>query len=411
VSRAGEIIAGRYELEREIGSGGMGAVWKARHMTLGTPVAIKLIKAEAARHGSARGRFAREAVLAAKIKSAHSVKVIDHGEHEGLPFIAMEYLEGESLRHRIDRLGPLSLVETARVVRHVARALSQAHELGLVHRDIKPENLFLTRADDEEVIKVLDFGVVKVTDELSRDGVDPTKTGAMVGTPFYVSPEQARGLKTVDFRADLWSLGVVAFECLTGRRPFTAPALGPLIAKIMQGEIPKVSRVAPEANFAPEIDMWLANALCRDPARRFGSAREMAEAFSIASGVGESVPLESAASARWVPPPPSSHELQQTVALDSLSSETLALPEDPLSSMTLATPAPPSTPSPLLVSAPPEPAPLSVSAPPSRPPVPSAPPYTLASPGNKGGSSRMVALIALLVLGAAAFAIYLLAFK
>jgi serine/threonine-protein kinase len=407
VSRAGESIAGRYQLEREIGSGGMGAVWKARHVALGTPVAIKIIKAEAARYPSARARFAREAVLAAKIKSVHSVKVIDHGEHEGLPFIAMEFLEGESLRQRIDRFGPLSLADTARVVRHVSRALSHAHELGLVHRDIKPENIFITHADDEEVVKVLDFGVVKVTDELARDGVDPTKTGAIVGTPFYVSPEQARGLKTVDFRADLWSLGVVAFECLTGKRPFTAPALGPLIAKIMQGQVPRLTAALPGAGFPPDLDQWLTQALAREPAGRFASAREMAEAFTIASGVGESVPIDSPSMARWASAAPSSRELEQTVALSDAPlslGDTMALPEE-------APPEPPPAPPKAAPKAAPRAAPTAT---PTAAPAPAvAPaPFALDPPDARASqaSRPLVALVAVVLIGAAAAAIYVLAF-
>lgn len=292
VSREGEIVGERFRLERQLGSGAMGAVWLARHLTLGNPMAVKIIRAEAALNPQARARFEREAVLAARIRSAHVVTVVDHGLHDDLPYIVMEYLEGQSLRERLDSRGRLGLVETAMIVRHVARALVVAHEIGLVHRDIKPENLFIVSVDGDEVVKVLDFGVAKVSDEIMLDGVDPTRTGALLGTPFYLSPEQARGLRTLDHRADLWSLGVVAFECLTGRRPFAAHAMGPLIAKITVGPIPLPSQLAPELRLPLDVDRWMSQALCRDPIGRFASAMEMADAFGVATGVLDSIPTD-----------------------------------------------------------------------------------------------------------------------
>jgi serine/threonine-protein kinase len=291
VAERGVIVGGRYQLDRPLGDGAMGAVWLARHLTLGSAVAVKLIHAEAARNAEAVARFEREARLAASIRSAHVVQVMDHGHHDDLPFIVMEYLDGETLRARLRERQRLSLAETALVVRHVARALGAAHDLGLVHRDIKPENIFITPAEDdgEEVIKVLDFGVAKVSDEIAAGGVLPTRTGALIGTPFYVSPEQAQGLKTVGPWSDLWSLGVVAFECLTGRRPFEAPALGPLFAAILEGPIPVPSQVSPPGTLPPPVDGWIARALSREPATRFGSAREMAKAFMAAIGAAETI--------------------------------------------------------------------------------------------------------------------------
>ena len=290
----GQVIADRYQLEREIGQGAMGSVWLSKHLTLGTSVAVKLIAGEAARNADALARFAREAQLAARIRSRHVVQVLDHGHHDDLPFIVMEYLEGVSLRTRLDSAGRLSKLETTTIIRHVARALTHAHSVGLVHRDIKPENIFITAGEEEgeKVYKVLDFGVAKVTDELAQTGVNPTRTGAMLGTPHYLSPEQAQGLKTLDFRSDLWALGVLAFECLAGLLPFEAPALGPLIAMITLAPIPVLSKVAPGAMITPELDAWMLQALCRDPDGRFGSAKEMAEAFVFAAGMTGSMPAE-----------------------------------------------------------------------------------------------------------------------
>jgi serine/threonine-protein kinase len=286
----GRVISDRYRLIRLVGKGGMGSVWLAEHTTLRSEVAVKLIDSELGRLPQPRARFLREAQLAARIKSAHVVQVHDHGvTAEGQPYIAMEYLVGCSLRERMHERGRLSLQETARMVTHVCRALTGAHEAGLVHRDLKPENIFLARDADDEIVKVLDFGVAKATDALSNSGVDPTRTGALLGTPFYMSPEQAQGLKTVDHRSDLWSLGVVVFECITGLLPFSAPALGPLIGKILSAPIPSPSLAAPDARFPPEIDAWMARALARDPAARFASARELCESFLIAAGATDSL--------------------------------------------------------------------------------------------------------------------------
>lgn len=339
MARAGELIDGRYRLERKIGSGAMGGVWLAEHVTLETPVAIKLIHFEAARSARSLARFRREAVIAVKIQSAHVAKVLDHGEHDELPYIVMEYLEGESLRSRLDRERRLSVAATAKMLRHVSRALTRAHQLGLVHRDIKPENVFVTQVDFEETYKVLDFGVAKVTDELARTGMDPTRTGALVGTPYYLSPEQARGLKSVDHRADLWSMAVLTFECLTGQRPFRGAAMGPLIAQIIQGRIPIPSQAAPEARLPAEIDAWMAKGLTRDPSGRFASAKEAADAFTIAAGESESLPLPHPNSAATSTSPrdvsveasaPELSELDQTVSLAETASavhtaQTLAL--------------------------------------------------------------------------------------
>ena len=280
-----QVVAGKYRLIRILGKGGMGSVWLAEHLTLHTPVAVKLIDAEMAKNPGARARFDREAQLAARIRSAHVVKILDHGvTDDGLPYIAMESLAGESLRERLSARGRLTPAETAKIVSHICRALSRAHEAGLVHRDLKPENIFMAREDDGEIVKILDFGVAKATDMLAATGMDPTRTGTLLGTPYYMSPEQAQGLKSVDYRSDLWSVGVVAFECLVAKRPFTAPALGILIAKIMGAPAPTMAQSAPDANVSPELEAWMRKALCRDPAARFASAKELSDTFMIAAG-------------------------------------------------------------------------------------------------------------------------------
>ncbi len=284
----GQILSGRYRLVRVLDAGGMGTVWLAEHASLRVSVAVKIIDAELARTPDARARFDREAYVVARLRSAHVVKVLDHGVTEAdQPYIAMEHLAGESLRRRIAARGRLTPHETAAVLSGVARGLACAHDAGLVHRDVKPGNIFLAREDGDEVVKMLDFGAAKVNDALGLPGVSPTRTGTILGTPDYMSPEQAQGLKTVDRRSDVWSLGVVAYECLTGKRPFVARGLAPLVARIVGAPVPVPSEVAPEANLPPEIDAWMGRALARAPGDRFPSAGALAASFRAAAGASD----------------------------------------------------------------------------------------------------------------------------
>jgi eukaryotic-like serine/threonine-protein kinase len=273
----GYVLAGRYVLRDQIGQGGMGSVWRAEHTQLSSIVAVKLIDPQLARSEDAVARFRREAKASAALRSPHVVQIFDYGVEQGVPFIAMELLDGESLASRLHRTHHLSAGDTSWVMTHVARAVSKAHEAGIVHRDLKPDNVFLVRNDDETIAKVLDFGIAKAM------GVGPvgatssrTKTGALMGTPYYMSPEQAQGTKAVDYRSDLWSLGVIAFECILGRRPFESDALGDLLLRICVYPVPVPSSVGP---VPPGFDAWFAMACDRDPLRRFSSAREMAESL------------------------------------------------------------------------------------------------------------------------------------
>jgi serine/threonine-protein kinase len=271
------VIAERFRLIRPLGQGGMGSVWLAHHITLDVECALKFILAEAAAVDEVRGRFEREARAAAKLRSPHIVQVLDHGEWEGAPYIAMELLLGEDLATRLERKIRLTPKETVEIVAQVARALTRAHAADLVHRDLKPANLFLVPDDDREIVKVLDFGIAKSTSPL--DAGLTTKTGALLGTPAYMSPEQAQGTKKVDHRTDLWSLAVIAFECLTGQRPFDSPALGDLLMQIMTNPLPVPSQVAPVPR---GFDAFWLRAAARDPEARFQSARELAEALAEA---------------------------------------------------------------------------------------------------------------------------------
>jgi eukaryotic-like serine/threonine-protein kinase len=286
------VVAGRYELERVLGQGTTGAVWLARDRVGGNCIALKIASAEVAVHPAARDRFLREAKLAADLVGPHLVRVHDHGlTEQGAPFVAMEYVDGTNLAEELAARRRLSLDETLHVVSGVCAGLAVAHRGGIVHRDVKPQNILVARAVDEPrdedddllgTVKVSDFGCAKAADWLAGPYVDPTRTGDLVGTPCYMSPEQAMGRTAIDARADLWSVGVVAFECATGVRAFEAAALGPLVTKILTGPIPVPSRAAPEAALPREFDAWMARMLVRDPAARHASAEEVADSLAAA---------------------------------------------------------------------------------------------------------------------------------
>jgi serine/threonine protein kinase len=281
------LVAGKYEVLRLIGRGGMGSVWEGRHASLGTRVAIKFVDAEHADNDEARSRFLTEARAAAAIQSKHAIQIFDHGvADDGRPYIVMELLVGEPLDARIERCGRLELAETARILAQVCRALARAHAAGIIHRDLKPENIFLVRSleDEEEIAKVLDFGIAKIRIPFQdSEPTSSTQTGAVLGTPYYMSPEQARGFRTIDHRTDLWSLGVIAYKCVTGVLPFEGQSVGDLLVKICTGPLPMPSDAVPGLPAA--FDAWFARALDRDPETRFASAPELAEALATIAGV------------------------------------------------------------------------------------------------------------------------------
>lgn len=272
----GQMVTPALRLVRILRRGGMGSIWVADRLPLKSQVAVKFMSPELADDAGYVERFRREAVAAAQITSPHVTQVLDHGlTAEGMPYIAMELLRGEDLRARIRRLGRLPLGEVARIVAQTAKALGQAHRLGIVHRDIKPDNLFLTEVDGETFVKVLDFGIARRARDLRV-----TSTGNVVGTPLYMSPEQLTCSKDLDLRADLWALGVVAYHAITGRVPFFAETIVGLTLTVHAGQFTPPSALRPEA--PPALDDWMRRALQLDPNARFGSAREMAEALERA---------------------------------------------------------------------------------------------------------------------------------
>jgi serine/threonine-protein kinase len=324
-----QLVAGKYRLVRLLGRGGMGTVWEGVHETLGTKVAVKFIDSEFASSEEVRQRFVNEAKAAARLRSKHVVQVYDQGvSGDGRPYIVMEWLGGEPLDVRLDRVSRLGATETAHVVIHVCRALAKAHAGGVVHRDLKPENVFLVHDDEDQkdIAKVVDFGIAKFVDA-AVPGSSSTQTGAVLGTPQFMSPEQARGLRSVDHRTDLWSVGVIAYRCLTGDLPFKGEAMGDLLVNICTSDPP-----APSAVFAgvPRgFDGWVKKALAREPAARFQSAQELGDSLAALCGVEVRIgaPLSSGRGATVVNPGVSA-EVARALAADGVGATTPLLQDD-----------------------------------------------------------------------------------
>ena len=281
----GTMVTPNVRLLSPLRAGGMGTVWVAEHLTLETEVAVKFISAEFASRGDgALERFRREAKAAAQLRSPHVVKLLDHGvTDDGLPYIVMELLEGETLQDRLARGGRLPLAAVAEVVQQTCKALGEAHRRGTVHRDIKPSNLFLTRLEDEILVKVLDFGIAKAGEETDTD---VTSTGTMIGTLHYMSPEQMKDARAATPSSDLWSLAVVAYHALTGRRPFEATTPVALWQQMTSESFTPPSELV---DVGQEIDDWFRRGLSADAHDRFASAKDMARAFAArTSGVDPS---------------------------------------------------------------------------------------------------------------------------
>ena len=305
---AGTVIAGRYRIERPLSQGGMGSVWVAHHLQLQRLVAIKLMEPSLAATAEGRSRFELEAQAAAQLHSRHVVQIHDYGVEGGTPYIVMELLTGEDLGTRLKRVRRLPLPAVALIFSQIAKALRKAHEAGIIHRDLKPANIFLARDDEDEVVKVLDFGIAKQTG--ARTTTEATATGVVLGSIHYTSPEQARGTRGLDHRSDLWSLGVIAFRALVGQLPFTGNPID-VIVKVCVEPIPRASSLEP--TLGPDVDAFLLRALERNPDARFQSARELAAALAILAGPGARLPQPSISSEAALPPltpPPARVELR-----------------------------------------------------------------------------------------------------
>jgi serine/threonine-protein kinase len=256
----------------------MGGIWRGRHIELKSPVAIKFLDLAVTRETEMHGRFLQEARSTAAVRCAHVVQVFDYGKDENTPpFIVMELLEGETLERRLAR-GVLTALELDKIFREVACGISRAHAMGVVHRDLKPSNIFIAREGLQEVTKLIDFGIAKVDEQrLGFTPRAPTRAGTVIGTPEYMSPEQLRAGAEVDCSVDLWALAVVAFECLTGKLPFSGKSLTDLAVQICTEKplTPSALACVPAG-----FDRWFAKATHRDSASRFASAEDMAAALS-----------------------------------------------------------------------------------------------------------------------------------
>lgn len=291
--QVGELIAGKYRLEHEIGAGGMGVVYAATHVHLEQRVALKFLLVEAAKNPEMVERFMREARAAAKIQSEHVARVIDVGEREGMPYIVMEYLEGDDLENIVDTHGPLPVGDAVRYVLHTCEALAEVHVQGIVHRDIKPANLFVAvRADGTCIVKLLDFGISKVAPAWAEQakGRSLTQTSAVIGSPRYMSPEQLRSSRDVDTRSDVWALGVTLFELLGGDSPFAKGTMPEVCASILKDEPISLANLRPE--IPAELEAVIRRCLAKEPKKRFDNVAELAAALRPFGPPGSEVSVE-----------------------------------------------------------------------------------------------------------------------
>lgn len=290
----GDILLGKYRIERVLGKGGMGVVVRAHHLQLDAPMAIKFLQPEALEKPTVVQRFLREAQAAVKLDNPHVCKVFDVGTlNTGAPYMVMEYLDGMDLRELIRSQGALPVAVAIDYMSQACAALGQAHALGIVHRDIKPSNFFLTRrADGSNVIKLLDFGISKAPTTVSEE---LTTTQTTLGTPAYMSPEQLRASKEVDARSDIWSLGVVLYELLAGHRPFTGNTFSALCLKIAMNPLPELDMDLPSG-----LEQVVNHCLEKEPEDRFQTVAELAVALEPYAATQDASRSQRTATARPV---------------------------------------------------------------------------------------------------------------
>jgi serine/threonine protein kinase len=277
--REGDLLAGKYRIERVLGVGGMGVVVAARHEQLGQLVAIKFVREDALGNEDAIERFLREARSAVRLRSDHVARVIDVGKLEsGAPYMVMEYLDGDDLARVLEARGPMAPEAAVELVLQACEAVAEAHAAGIVHRDLKPENLFLTQTlAGRPKLKVLDFGVSKSSGMTTGGQGALTRTRSMLGSPLYMAPEQMRSAKDVDARADVWALGVVLFQLLTCRWPFEAQNMPELCLKVVTEPPQSLASLRP--NLAPGLVAVIERCLEKDAAKRYVDASALAEAL------------------------------------------------------------------------------------------------------------------------------------
>jgi serine/threonine-protein kinase len=298
----GALLGGKYRVLRKLGEGGMGEVVLARHAELDQLVAIKLLRSDVAAAPAALQRFLREARAVARIESENVVRVFDVGRFDdGNAYMVMEYLEGEDLAQRLTR-GPLPVEEAVGYVLQACVAIAEAHRVGVIHRDLKPSNLFLARRrDGSSMVKVVDFGISKLMSRGDRAELALT-SDLLLGTPYYMAPEQLAADGQTDARTDVWALGMILFELLTGEGPFEADNLPQLCTRIMHATARRISQLRPEAHFPPGLEDVIDLCLAKDPKSRFADAVDLAVALTPFAIPGANSPIASELPTK---PPPS----------------------------------------------------------------------------------------------------------
>jgi serine/threonine-protein kinase len=273
----GDVVDGKYVLERQLGQGGMGTVYAARHNQSGARVAIKIMLDVGEANDELKKRFMNEAELAKRIDSPHVAKAHDSGFWNGLPYIAMEFMEGEDLEQYLERKKKLPVAEAVDILVEISDALAAAHEQGIIHRDMKPANIFLAKKPDGGVTaKLLDFGISKAPPALGSPSL--TKTSSVMGSPLYMSPEQLKSSKGVDPTTDIWAVGVIMFEAITGQPPFAGESFGQIFMSIVSAEIPPLRQKEPATPV--QIEAAVAKCLVRDRTKRTQTIAELATAIA-----------------------------------------------------------------------------------------------------------------------------------
>jgi eukaryotic-like serine/threonine-protein kinase len=278
-SLLGVVLAGRYEVLRRIGEGGMGAVYEAKHALIGKRVAVKVLLEKFHAQRDFVERLLQEARLASSIGHENIVDVTDFGTtDDGRSFVVMEFLDGESLASLAMREAPLPIERSLRIARQVASALGAAHAKGIFHRDVKPENIYLVQRGDADFVKVVDFGISKAVKPGGDEGPETyrlTHTGLLLGTPLYMSPEQARGSEDLDHRVDIWALGVLLYECLTGEVPFRANNYLQIISQVLTHAPMPPSQLRPELGIPDAVEAVVMRAMDKDRTRRYQTMAEL----------------------------------------------------------------------------------------------------------------------------------------
>ena len=322
----GETLAGKYLIEELIKSGGMGSVYRGKHILMDKRVAIKVLRPSLAMDDAVVARFSREAKAASRISHPHAVNVTDFGESEnGVVFLVMEYLDGQTLKEIIKKEGAMPLDRTIEIVRQVSGALDAAHEQGVIHRDLKSDNIMLSETNGGEWAKVLDFGIAKIQQPDGAGDMDVTAANLVIGTPQYMSPEQCSHSGPIDARSDVYSLGIIVYEMLAGRVPFSGESPTVIMMKQVQDEPPSILEARPD--LPAGIASVITRALAKQPVDRFQSAGDLSRALAeVSQTEGDSV---------LVAAPATMPNMAVIPPADDVDEETVVTPKQPLDEVTV----------------------------------------------------------------------------